>query len=93
MVDTRRLLAGLDDYAASLERHLHAIRSEYETLEKQWYAFSPAYEGDAADQFRHHWSQTSRQFQDYSVRSEAILRLLRRRIEYLRVANLPSGAL
>jgi len=83
----------LEEYLASLRRHLIEMRTEFDRLENRWYAFSGVYEGDAADQFRAHWLRTVDRFREYQDRNAAIAVVLEERIEALRRANQTESGL
>src|SRR5437773_725611 len=51
MVDTRKLLFGLENYQKRLQQHLAQLQKEYQQLERRWHVFRDVYAGDAADQF------------------------------------------
>ncbi|EDX77422.1 hypothetical protein MC7420_559 [Coleofasciculus chthonoplastes PCC 7420] len=91
--DTRILLAGLQDYRKSLEKHLTQLRSEYQQLENKWRAFNAVAEGDYADQFRGGWLRTEAQFKDYINQSEKIKVLLEERISGLIDLNRQEGGM
>lgn len=91
MADSRVLLYGLVEYRTSLERHLSSLRTEFDALQSRWHAFSAVYEGDAADEFKPGWAQTTARFNEYIARTTAIARMLDNRIEYLREANKREG--
>lgn len=85
--DTRVLLDALEEYHASLQRHMIELRTEFDRLENRWHAFSYFYEGDAANQFRSHWGGTVDRFREYQDRTDALNRVLEARIEALRRVN------
>lgn len=87
MADTRALLSGLEDYLASMNRHIEAVRSEYAHLENMWRRFAQVYEGEAADQFKEGWARTAHRFRDYLDHTEKIRMVLEGRIHALREAN------
>ncbi len=91
MADTRRLLNGLVEYRSSLDRHLATLRTEFDALQSRWQAFSAVYEGDAADEFKPGWAQTTARFNEYITRTTAIAHMLDNRIERLREANKREG--
>lgn len=91
MADSRLLLNGLVEYRSSLERHLSSLRTEFDALQSRWNAFSAVYEGDAADEFKPGWAQTTARFNEYITRTTAIARMLDNRIEHLREANKREG--
>ncbi|WP_030008271.1 hypothetical protein [Picosynechococcus sp. NKBG042902] len=85
--DTRRLLAGLEAYRKSLERHIAQLTTEYTQLEKRWRAFNAVSEGDYAKQFRAGWLQTDARFKAYINQSQKIKVLLNERIAALQELN------
>lgn len=85
--NTTVLLTGLREYDASLKRHTAQLRTEYESLEGRWRAFSTVYEGAAADQFRAHWERTASAFREYIDRTQKIEKILEERIGFLNQAN------
>jgi len=91
--DTRILLAGLEEYRTSLQRHLIELRTEFSQLENRWHSFSGVYEGDAADQFRAQWLRTTERFREYVQRTEAIAAILDERIDHLREVNRTDSTL
>ena len=93
MADSRILLAGLREYHVSLERHLAQLRTEFDSLQNRWYAFSTVYEGDAADQFRAGWLRTVSRFQEYINQTQQISSILEKRIERLEEANRTESGL
>lgn len=93
MADTRLLLQGLEEYHASLNRHIIELRTEYQQLEARWYAFSAEYEGESADQFRAGWERTAERFREYIERTSNIAAVLSERIEHLRAVNQAESGL
>lgn len=93
MADTRALLSGLEEYLASLNRHIDDLQSEYSHLEMVWRRFAGLYEGEAADQFKEGWARTSQRFRDYIEQTSGIKAALEGRIEALRQANRREGVL
>ena len=85
--DTRVLLSALEEYHATLRRHLVELRTDFDQTENRWHAFAYHYEGDAADQFKAHWVRTVDRFHEYQNRTDALARVLEERIEALRRAN------
>jgi len=93
VADTRLLLAGLKEYRHQLIQHLSRLRTEYSSLDNGWRAFSAAYDGDAADQFREGWLRTARRFEEYIDNSLRIMQILDERIQALEDANRRDGGL
>jgi uncharacterized protein YukE len=87
VVDTRALLTGLEDYLASLNRHIEDLRAEYAHLEMMWRRFASVYDGEAADQFKEGWARTAQRFRDYIDQTDGIKVVLEGRIEALREVN------
>jgi len=91
--DTRRLLAGLQEYQKSLEKHIAQLTSEYNQLENRWRAFNAASEGDYAAQFRSGWMQADARFKAYINQSQKIKSLLNERIVALEDLNRQESGL
>ena len=87
MVDTRKLLFGLENYQKRLQQHLAQLQKEYQQLERRWHVFRDVYAGDAADQFKPGWELTSRGFSEYLLETQQIRNILTDRIESLRKVN------
>ena len=92
-IDTRVLLAGLEEYSRTLEGHSSRLRVEFDHLDSRWRIFSDVYEGEAADQFRAGWARTAQNFQEYLQQTERIQSVLRERIEALRGADRAESGL
>jgi uncharacterized protein YukE len=92
-VDTRLLLAGLEEYSRVLDWHTSRLRMEFDHLDTRWLNFSIVYEGEAADQFRAGWARTAQNFGEYIQQTERIQGLLRERIEALRDADRAESGL
>jgi uncharacterized protein (DUF885 family) len=90
-VDTRLLLRGLEDYRKALDRYLKKMNTEFNVMEQRWRALNAVYTGDAADEFRKHWSVTAARFKEYLTRSQRIASMLDERIESLREYNRREG--
>ena len=91
--NTKILLAGLEEYHQSLQRHLSQVKQDFHQLDGRWRALSAVYEGDAADQFRAGWGRTTSMFNDYVNQTQRIAMILEERIASLREANRPEGSL
>ena len=87
MADTRILLSGLKDYLDSLMAHLEKLQASFEELSSRWSALSSVYEGNAADQFRAGWMNTTENFTEYIEETRKISDLLEERIEALGEAD------
>jgi hypothetical protein len=93
VVNTKILLARLEEYQLSLRSHLDQVRYDFKDLERRWHFFSSIYEGDAADQFRAGWNRTTAGFESYVSQSQRISEFLEKRIEALRETNRPEGSI
>lgn len=82
-INQDHLLAGLQAYSLSLDKHLQSLTSEYTQLDQHWIAFSSVYEGNAADQFRYNWLRTKHNFEEYMNATQRISQLLNERIDAL----------
>ena len=87
MADTRILLSGLKDYLDSLMAHLEKLQESFEELSSRWSALSSVYEGNAADQFRAGWMNTTENFTEYIEETRKISDLLEERIQALEEAD------
>lgn len=87
MVDTRKLLRGLEGYHKQLLQHVIDLQKEYQHLAGRWHAFRDVYAGDAADQFKPGWEQTALGFRAYLLQTKQIMSILEERIESLRKVN------
>ena len=87
MVDTRKLLRGLENYQKQLRQHVMQLQQEYQHLEGRWRAFRDVYAGNAADQFKPGWEQTAQNFREYLEQTKTIMSILEERIELLRKVN------
>lgn len=87
MADTRKLLQGLETYQKQLQQHVMQLQRDYQHLEGRWHAFREFYAGDAADQFKPGWEQTSQGFREYLLQTKQIVSILEQRIESLREVN------
>ncbi len=93
MVDSTKLLAGLLEYYADLDRHLTLLQADFQQLENRWQAFNAVYEGEAAQQFQISWLRTAQWFQDYINQTQKLMAILDQRILALQEANLSGGGL
>lgn len=91
MIDQRALLANLEDYHATMNRHLLVVREEFYLVSSAWAELDRCYAGDAADEFKPIWASASQRFNEYVEQSTAIMAALRDRIESLREANHAVG--
>ena len=92
-IDSRLLLAGLEEYSRVLERHTVMLKIEFRNVDSHWDQFSSVYEGDAADQFRAGWIRTAQNFEEYIEQTDRIQRVLEERVAALREANKTESGL
>lgn len=91
MPDMRVLLAGLEAYHQCVQRHVTMVRDEFEEVSRYWAALDECFAGNAADEFRPIWENTSQRFREYVEHTAAIQRVLSERIESLREADRVFG--
>jgi hypothetical protein len=91
MMDTRALLAGLEAYRDSLDRHVASLHLDFDEVGRAWLNLDECFAGSSADEFRPIWEGTAQQFRDYVDHTSGILRILGDRIESLREADRPTG--
>jgi len=91
--DSRRLLAGLEEYHRKLIRQKATFTSELTNARSCWSRLSEVYQGTAADQFRNAWECTYRNLSEYLSAVERLEPILRDRIEALREADRAVGGL
>lgn len=87
MANTDVLLQLLEAYDGQLQQHVAQLSQEYHELEVRWHALRNVYEGNAAEQFKAAWEQTSLGFQEYIELAQPIMKILEERIEALRRAG------
>ncbi len=93
MADSTLLLRGLIEYRNVLERHLSQLNFDFQSLSLRWSRCSSVYEGEGADEFRHHWGITTDRFDHYLQRTRKIAQMLDDRIGYLRELERPDVGL
>jgi hypothetical protein len=91
MADTRSLLAGLEAYHRTVERHAASLHEDFTEVSRYWMVLNECFAGNAADEFRPIWENTSQRFQEYVEHTTAVLRALSERIESLREADRAIG--
>jgi uncharacterized protein YukE len=91
MADTRALLAGLEAYQQSVERHVTSLHQQFEGVSRCWAVLNECFAGNAADEFRPIWENTSQRFREYVEHTTAIVRVLGERVEGLREADRRAG--
>jgi len=91
MLDQRTLLAGLEAYKETLERHVATLHQDFEEVRHGWANLDECFAGNAADEFRPIWETASERFREYVEHTSAILRVLGDRIEKLREADRATG--
>lgn len=90
MSDTTALLEGLENYHASMERHMRLMRERLAEVEHTYLGLAECYAGRGADEFRPIWEDTSRRFEDYIEKSTVLQHILAQRIEKLRELARPA---
>jgi hypothetical protein len=83
-MDSTPLVAGLLDYAASLEKHCAELQTGYEEMKSRALACSRVYEGGDAEEFWSMWHKTDQFFLDYLLDVGKLIPMLNERIENLR---------
>ncbi len=90
MTDTTALARGLEAYIATLERHLGRLREHRATLDMSWGALNGVYHGNGADVFRQAFERAREMMNTYTSSGEAILVVMRDRVEALRRFDAPD---
>jgi len=91
MPNMRALLAGLEAYQASLQRHVITLGQDFDEVGRGWLNLDECFAGNAADEFRPIWEEASQRFRDYVQLTSGILHVLGERIEKLREAEQTAG--
>lgn len=91
MIDVTKLLVGLEDYQSTATRHVLLVREDFEAVQRTWHRLDECYRGEAADEFQAAWLRAASMMSDYTDGTDAILAMLRARIEYLRAVDKPTG--
>jgi len=89
--DPRLLLAELDEYASTLERHFVELRDRHTVLRDTWLATSEVYRGTGAEVFADAFARADARFFDYLDRGHRILVILREKMEQLRLFDDSGG--
>lgn len=89
MSDATALLQGLEEYYASMERHMHLMRERFVDVERTYLGLAECYAGRAADEFKPIWEDTAKRFEDYIEKSIVLQHTLAERMEKLREADRP----
>jgi hypothetical protein len=90
-MNATQLLQGLEDYEQTARKHVNVVRDEFERVSRAWSSLDDCYQGDAASAFREAWLRASEMMKSYSEDTDAILFMLRARIEDLRQHDNPRG--
>ncbi len=83
MPDVTRLVRGLEDYIATLERHLVQLRDHGAQLDAAWIRLREVYHGQGADMFAQAFERTRQMIGIYSTTAEAVVPVMRDRVEAL----------
>lgn len=90
MSDATRLLRGLEEYIVALERHVAILREQGHLLETTWYQTRDIYQGHGAEVFADAFGRAGQMLTAYQEAAQAILPILRDRIESLRRFDNPA---
>lgn len=93
MTDATALLSGLEAFSTALDRHLARLREEGATLDRAWGALSEVYHGHGAEVFGQAFERARDMLATYTTSGQAILTVLRERIEALRRFDAPAPPL
>jgi len=91
MTDATALLHGLEAYTTALDRHLVRLRDQGAALDQAWVGLSEVYRGQGAEVFAQAFERAREMIATYSSNGEAILTVLRDRIESLRRFDVPDS--
>jgi uncharacterized protein YukE len=91
MTDATALLHGLEAYTTALDRHLARLRDQGAALNRAWSGLSEVYRGQGAEVFAEAFGRAQEMMTTYSSNGEAILNVLRERIEALRRFDAPDS--
>jgi hypothetical protein len=89
--DVTLLAKELGQFDAAVGRHLQLVRDEFAHLQQSWDELRECYEGTGADRFEAVWLGTSRRFDDYLQRSEALRAVLQERLAALERFDQPGN--
>jgi phytoene/squalene synthetase len=90
MSDATQLLHGLRDYSSTLDKHLSLLREGHKRLEAAWIPARDVYQGHGAEVFAAAFERASAMVQAYIATAEAVLPVLKDRIEYLSRFDSPT---
>jgi hypothetical protein len=90
MTDATRLLQGLREYSAALQRHLAFLHEQSELLRAAWIPTRDVYRGHGADVFAEAFDRATTMVETYTRVAEAIQPILRDRIESLERFDSPN---
>ena len=91
MTDATRLLRGLEAYTSALDRHLARLREHGADLNGAWTRLHEVYRGQGAEVFSQAFGRAREMSASYSANGEAMLVVLRERIEALRRFDAPDA--
>ena len=83
MTDATLLGQHLGQFDEAVRRHLQLVSDEFKHLQQSWDELRECYEGTGADRFEAVWTGTSRRFEEYLERSEALRVVLQERLAAL----------
>jgi hypothetical protein len=91
MTDATHLLRGLEAYTSALDRHLARLREHGSDLNGAWVRLHEVYRGQGAEVFAQAFERAREMSAAYSANGEAVLVVLRERIEALRRFDAPDA--
>lgn len=86
-LDVEKLGQGLDDYHASLEKHLGELAADFNVLQEFFHRLASNYGGSTAEQFKIAWGRTAEWFDGYMTEGRELSQFLEERINALKEQN------
>jgi hypothetical protein len=90
MSDATRLLGGLREYAAALDRHLVLLRERRKRLEDAWIPAREVYRGHGADVFADAFNRATAMVDSYIAAAEVVRPIFHDRIDSLTRFDSPT---
>jgi hypothetical protein len=90
MTDATLLRQQLGAFDDAVRRHLQLVTAEFTQLQRSWADLRESYEGTGADRFEAVWTGTTRRFEEYLERSEALRVVLQDRLASLEDYDRPG---
>ena len=91
MTDATLLGQQLGQFDDAVRRHLQLVTAEFNQLQRSWEDLRECYEGTGADRFEAVWTGTTRRFEEYLERSEALRVVLQERLAALERFDRPEN--